>query len=42
MSLSKKATKAKQLEVKKSVLDWCRQQTFEGHELTIHWEGGKK
>lgn len=42
MSLSKKAAKAKKLEVKKSVLDWCKQQVAKGRRLSIHWEGGKK
>lgn len=40
MSLSKKAAKAKKIEVKPSVLDWCKQQVKDGKELTIHWEGG--
>lgn len=34
------ATKAKKLEVKKSVLDWCKDQVSQGHELKIHWDGG--
>jgi hypothetical protein len=40
MSLSKKAAKAKKIEVKPSVLDWCKQQVKDGKDLTIHWEGG--
>ncbi len=40
MSLSKKTTKAKKLEVKPSVLQWCRDQVEQGKELVIHWEGG--
>lgn len=33
-------SKAKKLEVKKSVIDWCKQQVAEGKQLAIHWEGG--
>lgn len=33
-------SKAKKLEVKKSVLEWCRGQAKQENELTIHWEGG--
>lgn len=33
-------SKAKKLQVKQSVLEWCRQQVNEGHDLTICWEGG--
>lgn len=40
MSLSEKAAKAKKLQVKKTVLDWCKDQVKKGHELTLHWEGG--
>ena len=40
MSLSKKAAKAKKIEVKKTVLEWCKDQVAQGKELTIHWEGG--
>ena len=40
MSLSKKAAKAKKIEVKLSVLEWCKQQVKDGKELVIHWEGG--
>lgn len=36
------ARKAKKLEVKPSVLEWCNKQVADGHELSIHWEGGKK
>jgi len=34
------AKKAKKLEVKPSVLEWCNKQTDEGNKLSIHWEGG--
>jgi hypothetical protein len=34
------AKKAKTLEVKASVLEWCNKQTDEGNKLSIHWEGG--
>lgn len=40
MSLSEKAAKAKKLQVKKTVLEWCKDQVAQGHELTLHWEGG--
>lgn len=40
MSVSKKAAKAKKIEVKKTVLEWCKDQVAQGHELTLHWEGG--
>ena len=40
MALSKKAAKAKKIEVKKTVLEWCKDQVAQGKELTIHWEGG--
>lgn len=40
MSLSKKAAKAKKIEVKKTVLEWCKDQVAQGHELKICWEGG--
>lgn len=40
MSLSKKAAKAKKIEVKKTVLEWCKEQVVQGHELKICWEGG--
>lgn len=40
MSLSKKAAKAKTVEVKLSVLDWCKEQVAQDRELSIHWEGG--
>lgn len=40
MSLSKKAAKAKKIEVKKTVLEWCKEQVKDGKDLTIHWEGG--
>jgi hypothetical protein len=33
-------SKAKKLQVKQSVLEWCRQQVKEGHDLAICWEGG--
>jgi hypothetical protein len=33
-------SKAKKLEVKPSILDWCNQQVKDGHELSIRWEGG--
>jgi hypothetical protein len=32
--------KAKKLQVKKSVLEWCNQQVIDDKELSIHWEGG--
>jgi hypothetical protein len=31
---------AEQLKVKPSVLEWCNKQVDDGHELSIHWEGG--
>jgi hypothetical protein len=34
------AKKAKKLQVKKSVLEWCNQQVIDDKELSIHWEGG--
>ena len=40
MSLNKKAENAKQLEIKKSVLDWCKEQAETGNELALNWEGG--
>jgi len=39
MSLQNKVKKA-QLEVHKSVLDWCNSQVDAGNTLTIGWEGG--
>ena len=36
------AKKAKKLEVKPSVLEWCNKQIDEGNELKICWSGGKK
>ena len=36
------AKKAKKIEVKTSVLDWCNKQVNEGSQLSIHWDGGKK
>jgi hypothetical protein len=40
MGLSKKAAKAKQITVKKSILQWCKDQTDQGNELKILWDGG--
>jgi len=34
------AKRPKKLEVKPSVLEWCNKQVADGHELSIHWEGG--
>ena len=34
------AKKAKTIEVKKTVLEWCKEQVAQGHELKICWEGG--
>jgi len=34
------AKKTKKLEVKDSVLEWCREQVKQGKQLTMHWEGG--
>jgi hypothetical protein len=31
---------AEQLKVNPSVLEWCNKQVDDGHELSIHWEGG--
>lgn len=27
---------------KKSIVQWCKEQTENGNELTLKWEGGKK
>lgn len=32
--------KTKKIEVKKTVLEWCKDQVAKGHELTLNWEGG--
>jgi hypothetical protein len=34
------AKKAKKLEVKPSILEWCNQQVKDGNKLSILWEGG--
>ena len=34
------AKRPKKLEVKPSVLEWCNKQVADGHELSIHWDGG--
>jgi hypothetical protein len=31
---------AEQLKVKPSILEWCNKQVDDGHELSIHWDGG--
>jgi hypothetical protein len=31
---------AEQLKVNPSILEWCNKQVDDGHELSIHWEGG--
>ena len=38
--MAKATKKAKKLEVELSVLEWCNQQVADGHELSMHWEGG--
>jgi hypothetical protein len=40
MSLSKKAAKAKEPVIKKSIIQWCKTLHEAGNELTIKWEGG--
>ena len=40
MSLSKKAAKAKEPVIKKSILNWLSQLDENGNELSIGWEGG--
>ena len=40
MSLSKKAAKAKEPAVKKSIINWLNEQHEAGNQLSIRWEGG--
>jgi hypothetical protein len=40
MGLSKKAAKAKELPVKKSIVQWCKELHEGDNELTMRWEGG--
>ena len=40
MSLSKKAAKPKEPVIKKSIVQWCKNQTDQGNEIKLVWEGG--
>ena len=40
MSLSKKAAKVKEPVIKKSIVQWCKDQSKDGNELKLIWEGG--
>ena len=40
MGLSKKAAKAKEPVIKKSIVKWCKDLHEAGNELTMKWEGG--
>jgi hypothetical protein len=40
MGLSKKAAKAKEPGMKKSIIQWCKDLHEAGNDLTMKWEGG--